>query len=110
MAFKRTLAPTFKTEVTVMVANDKGGFDKNTFIGEFKRASIEEQRDLRAKVTSNEDLVREQMVGWELRDSETKELVPFSAEALEELLSISPTPMAAAVAFWEGCNGARAKN
>lgn len=110
MAFKRTATPTFKIEITVMVANDKGGFDKNTFFGVFKRASIEQQRELRAEVVSNEDLVRRQMVDWELRDGDTKELVPFSAEALDELLSISPTPMAAAVAFWEGCNGARAKN
>ena len=108
MAFKRTLAPTFKTEVTVMVANDKGGFDKNTFTGEFKRPTSDEAKLLRP--LGNEDVARRQLVGWEMRDDETKELVPFTEDAKEWLLSISPAPMAVALAFWEAVNGARSKN
>lgn len=108
MAFKRAVTPTFKVLVTVMVANDKGGHDKNTFTAEFKRATAAEQEELRPM--RNEDLVRRQLVGWDLRDADSNEPVPFGTDELEALLLITPTPMATAVAFWEGCTGARAKN
>ena len=108
MAFRLAQKPTFHILVTVPVANDKGGYDKNTFMAEFKRASTTEMTELR-KLT-NEEVVRSQLVGWEMKDEDTKEDVPFSTVALEAALEVSPTPMYTAMAFWEGVNGARAKN
>lgn len=108
MAFKRAVSPTFMTKVTVNVPNDKGGHDKSTFMARFKRPSTEEQEELRP--LKNEELVRRVLVGWDLTDADTGEVVPFSAEELEALLAISPTPLATALAFWESVNGARAKN
>lgn len=108
MAFKRAVTPTFKTLVTVMVANAAGGHDKNTFMGEFKRATLAEQDELRP--LPDVDVVRRQLVGWDLQDADTREAVPFGADELEALLSITPTPRATAMAFWEGVSGARAKN
>lgn len=108
MAFRINPTPTFAIEVTVTVANDKGGFDKNTFIAKFARASIDEQRALR--LLDNDELVRKQIRGWELKDKDSGQDVPFNDETLAAILSISPTPSAAALAFWEGCNGARLKN
>ena len=108
MAFKRALSATIKTRVVVMVANDAGGFDRNEFMAVFKRASLEEQEALRS--LKNEEIVRRQLVGWELTDADTSEAVPFTPENLEALLSITPTGLATAVAFFEACSGARAKN
>ena len=108
MAFKRAMTPTFSTKVTVNVPNDRGGYDKQTFTAKFKRMSSEERDDL--KKLTNEELVRRQMVGWDLVDADTGEAVPFSADELEALLAIEPTPLATALAFWETVNGARAKN
>lgn len=108
MAFKRAVTPTFTTKVTVNVPNDKGGHDKSTFTARFRRASSEEQDELRP--LKNDELVRRVLVGWDLVDADTGEAVPFSAEELEALLAISPTPMATALAFWETVNGVRAKN
>ena len=108
MAFRLNPTPTFSIEVTVNVANEKGGFDKNTFVAKFARASIDEQRELRK--LENDELVRRQIRGWELRDTDTGEAVPFTEETLAAVLSISPVPQQAALAFWEGSNGARIKN
>lgn len=108
MAFKRAVSPTFMTKVTVNVPNDKGGHDKSTFMAKFKRPSTEEQEELRP--LKNEELVRRVLVGWDLTDADTGEVVPFSAEELEALLAIAPTPLATALAFWESVSGARAKN
>lgn len=110
MAFKRTQKPTFTTPVVVNIPNDKGGFDKSTFVAKFKRLSMDELKALRESALSNEDVVRRTLVGWELKDEETDEDVPFSEVELEALLQISPTPYATAQAFWEAVNGARSKN
>lgn len=108
MAFKRTQTPTFSTPVTVNTPNDKGGFDKNTFVAKFRRPTQDELEELRQ--LKNDEVVRRQLVDWDLRDDDTKEAVPFSQDNLEALLQIAPTPMATATAFWETVNGARSKN
>lgn len=108
MAFKLTQSPKFKTTVTVNVPNDKGTFDKNTFVATFKRLTATELDESRSM--QNADLVRKVLVDWDLKDEETSENVPFSAETLEAVLQIAPSPMAIAVAFWESVGGARSKN
>lgn len=109
MAFKMTPTPTFATLVTVNVPNDKGTFDKNTFMAFFKRPSGEDERKELSGLT-HEELARRQMVGWDMKDEDTKEDVPFSKASLEHALSIFPTPLACTLAFWESVNGARTKN
>jgi hypothetical protein len=108
MAFKRALSERFSALVTVMVPNEQGGFDKNTFTAKFLRPTTD-QRDELAALT-NVELCRRQLVGWDLQDGDTHEEVPFSRENLEALLQIAPTPLATALAFWEAVNGARTKN
>lgn len=108
MAFKMTQKPTFTTQVTVNVPNEKGGFDKNTFTAKFRRPAADEVEDLRP--LKNDDLVRATLVGWELKDGDTDDEVPFTKDNLEALLQILPTPLATAMAFWETVNGARSKN
>lgn len=108
MAFKRAIQATFSTVVTVNVPNDKGGFDKNTFTAKFKRPTADERLTLGA--LGNEALVRDRLVGWDLRDADTGEAVPFTPDELDALLSIEPTPIATAEAYWNTINGARAKN
>lgn len=108
MAFKMTQKPTFTTVVTVNVPNDKGGFDKNTFVAKFNRPKQDELEELRP--LKNDELVLRQLVGWELKDGDTNEEVPFTQDNLAALLQIAPTPMATAIAFWESVNGARSKN
>jgi hypothetical protein len=110
MAFKMTQKPTFTTPVSVNVPNEKGGFDKNTFVAKFKRVSQDEAQELRELSLMPDELVRRVLVDWDLKDSETNEAVPFNSENLNALLQILPTPLATAVAFWETVNGARTKN
>lgn len=108
MAFKRAQKPTFSTLVTVNIPNDKGGFDKNTFTGVFRRIEADEREALAA--LPHADVVRSVLVNWDLTDDDTKEPVPFTPAELEATLKILPTPMATALAFWECINGARSKN
>lgn len=110
MSFKMTQKPTFSTTVTVNVPNDKGGFDKNTFVAKFKRPTMDELQALRESASSNEDVVRRMLVDWDLKDGDTNESVAFSQDNLEALLQISPTAFATAQAFWESVSGARSKN
>lgn len=110
MAFKRTQKPKFTTTVTVNVPNDKGGFDKNTFTAEFRRVTTAELAEMRASSLTNEEVVRRVLVGWDMKDEDTGEAVPFSDLEMEATLLIAPSPLAIAVAFWESVNGARSKN
>ena len=109
MAFKRALSPTFTTRVEVNVANNKGGFDKNTFEAVFTRPTQEEyERD--TKELQDKELVRKYLVGWKLVDEDTKAEVPFSEVEREALLTIDPTPAATAMAFALAYRGIKAKN
>lgn len=108
MAFKRTYARTFRADVDVPVANEKGEYDNNKFVAIFSHATTTELDELRK--VSNKELIQRKLIGWELRDAETNEDVPFTPENLAALLEIPPTPMQIGIAFWEQVNGARAKN
>lgn len=109
MGFKRTPSPTFTAPVVVNVANEAGGFDRNTFNAKFKRPMEEDERK-ELLALSNEALVRRQLIGWDMKDEDTKEDVPFSPAELNACLAIDPTPMATAQAFWNALAGAHAKN
>jgi Phage tail assembly chaperone len=115
MAFKLTQTPRFKAKVTVNLPNEKGGFDENSFEAFFKRVTSTEAEELR-KVpgTPSENahtIARKVLVGWELTDADTQEVVLFSQEAADALLEAVPNAaMAIALAFWESLNGARSKN
>lgn len=108
MGFKRTTTPTFAAPVVVNVPNDNGGFDRSTFTAFFKRPPTSERKALAA--LTHEELVRSQITGWKMTDEDTKEEVPFSPAELDAALSIFPTPLATAQAFWDALNGAHAKN
>ena len=110
MAFKLTQTPTFKTPVTVNIASDKGGFNKSTFVAEFKRKTCDELNDLRSLNLTNDELVRKVLVGWDMTDEDTGEAVPFNQATLGAVLAISSVPLACTLAFWESVNGARSKN
>lgn len=106
--FHRTLSPQFKNKVTVTVLDDQGNEVLNTFYGIFQRATAEELKALRK--LSDEEVVRDRLASWELVDGESRENLPFNPENLESVLSVAPAARGIAVAFWEGVNGARAKN
>lgn len=107
MAFKLTHKPTFTVKVTVPVPNEKGGHDKNTFSAIFKRTSTEELKALAEQRMSDAELVRDRIVDWDLVDADTGQAVPFTAENLEALLQIQPTPKFTALAFYEHAYGGK---
>ncbi|MGE0350946.1 phage tail assembly chaperone [Hydrogenophaga sp.] len=107
MAFKMAQQPTFKVKVTVPVPNNRGGVDKNTFVAVFKRTSTDELADLGERRLNDADLVRDRIVDWELVDADTNAPIPFTAENLEALLQIQPTPKFTALAFYENAYGGK---
>lgn len=114
MAFKMTQKPTFTATVEVQVPNDRGGFDRNTFVGTFKRMAMADVDQMRYDALTNEEVARKVLIGWEMKDGDTGEDVPFTRENLEAALQIMPTPLAVAQTFFEHAQGqgkgARTKN
>lgn len=107
MTFKMAQKPTFKVKVTVPVPNDRGGVDKNTFVAVFKRTSTDELTELGERRLNDADLVRDRIVDWELVDADSNQPIPFTAENLEALLQIQPTPKFTALAFYENAYGGK---
>lgn len=98
----------FKTKCTFPVANDKGGFDENSFFGIFKHTEHEEVQALRER--PDKEVVRDRLIGWEMVDEDTKEPVPYSPEIVESVLAISSAPYHIALAFYRAASGSKSKN
>lgn len=110
MAFKLTQTPTFKAEVTVSIANEKGTFDKSSFHAIFKRPPTSDLKNLYENPPGDVELLNKYLTGWEMTDSDTNEAVPYNKENLAALLEISSAPQAIAQAFFDSARGARTKN
>lgn len=108
MAVKFKKSDVFKTEVTFPEPNDNGGFDDSTFVAHFKRSTHAETKALRHE--EDIEVVRKQLVGWDMVDEETKQAVPYSQEAREVLLSSASAPYHTALAFFRAMSGNKAKN
>ena len=108
MAVKFKKSNVFKVEVTFAEPNDQGGFDENTFVAHFKRTNHAETKALRTE--EDIEVVRKQLVGWDMVDEDTKQAVPYSEEAREGLLQMSSAPYHLALAFFRASSGNKAKN
>lgn len=108
MPVKFKKSDVFKTEVTFAEPNDAGGFDENTFVAHFKRTNHAETKALRTE--EDIEVVRKQLVGWDMVDEDTKLAVPYSEEAREGLLQMSSAPYHVALAFFRASSGNKAKN
>lgn len=109
MAFRTTPSATFSVQVKVNVPNDNCGFDENTFIAVFKRPADDKEKAA-LRLLSDSDLVRDRMVGWDMRDMDSGEELPFTKANLDAVLLVDPAPYATAWAFWAALGGGRAKN
>ena len=54
--------------------------------------------------------MRQQLVGWDMVDEDTKQAVPYSEDAREGLLQMSSAPYHVALAFFRASSGNKAKN
>lgn len=106
-SFKKAAEPTFRTKVEIPVPNNRGGHDKNSFMAVFKRTSHEELSALSEQGMKDADLVRDRLVGWDMKDADTNEDVPFTPETLEAVLSIQPSPKYIVLAFYQAAGGGK---
>jgi hypothetical protein len=108
MAFKLTQSPTFKANVTVDIASEKGGWEKSHFTAEFKRVTAEDLDRMREM--PNPEVMREVLVGWANVNNDSNEAVPFTPEHRDAMLAIPAALSALTIAFWENQLKAKAKN
>lgn len=95
-------------QIPVMIPNERGGFDKNTFDAKFTRIDTDQVDEYRQ--LTDLQLVRRVCVGWKMVDADTKEPVDYSDELLEQVLKIPGVALAMGLAFWKSLAGARTKN
>lgn len=104
----------FKWPVSFDVPVDGGKFKRETFDGIFIRVSQSRLRELTDLVSSGEvtdiDVAREVLVGWSGIKDDNGEDVPFSDEALEQLLDVPMLASAIVVKYFESLQGVKAKN
>lgn len=108
MAFKIAVTPTYRTKVIVEVPNQHGKFDRNDFMAEFKRVSMDDLDELRK--LPQKEVLQQVLTGWSgLLDDENQE-VSFNPANLSALLAIPPAFVATTDAFWGSVFKAKEKN
>lgn len=113
MSFSVALSETYSATVSVQLPGDKA---VRKFDLEYFRKSQDEIESLIARAKSRElndkQFAREIVSGWKDRQvlDEEGNAVEFSAQALEDLMSIYPVPSAIVEAFYTSISGARVKN
>lgn len=108
MAFSLTPSETFKQEVKAQVKTESGAWREESFIGIFKRTH-EDERERRLKL-NNVELLREVMVGWDMKDLATREVVEFSEANFDAFLRLTGPVREACIAYWNGNVGSKTKN
>ena len=111
--FKLKQTPTFKWPVEVNIATDGGKFVKETFDAEFKRVTQPELAELQRKIEAGEltdrALVQSIITGWD-GVTEDGEPVPFSQQALGQMLDIPGAAAGIVFAFVQAQSGVVRKN
>lgn len=105
---------TYTWPVQVEFPTDGGKTDRQTFDAEFKRMTQTRINEIRALIekgeTTDNDLAREVLVGWEGVNDDGGNAVPFSERSRDQLLDI-PLVAAAVVMAWLGSlAGVKRKN
>lgn len=105
---------TYTWPVTVEFPVDGGKTDRQTFDAELKRMTQSRINEIREAIekgeTSDTELAREVLVGWEGVNDDNGEAVPFSERSRDKLLDI-PLVAAAVVVAWLGSlSGVKRKN
>lgn len=111
--FKLVQATTYSWPVSVELPVDGGRTEKASFDAEFKRLTQSRIEEIRGLIERDEirdvDLVREVLVGWSgVVDADGP--VPFSAQALNQLLDIPTVASSIVYALFQSLTGAKRKN
>ena len=108
--FQIATKTTCKWPGTVLVPQDGGKRGKQTFTAEFALLPDERSRALRNGEISDDDFLREVLVGWSgVADADGADL-PFSDEARDRLIAIPYVRVALIEAYFDFVAGGRRKN
>lgn len=105
---------TYTWPVTVEFPVDGGKTDRQTFDAEFKRISQTRINEIRTAIelnqTTDTELAREVLVGWEGVNDANGEAVPFTERSRDQLLDV-PLVSSAVIFAWLGSlTGVKRKN
>ena len=111
--FKLNQSTTYTWPVSVNIPTNGGQYDKQTFDGVFKRITDARLKEIRAAIEADQitdaQFVRELMVDWKGVTDDGSD-VPFSQEALDQMLNIPGVAAAVVVAVVESLSGLKRKN
>lgn len=111
--FKLNQSTTYTWPVVVLVPTNGGQQDKQTFDGEFRRLSQTRLQELQTQITDgtikDADFVREVLIGWKGITNDGGD-VPFSEDALAQLLDVPGVAAAVVMSFVESLTGLKRKN
>lgn len=102
-------SPSYLWPVEVSTPIDGGQHRKDKFDALFKRVSQTRIEEFVSSAMSDRDIAREVVDGWKGVRRGGQEL-PFSADALENLLSRPGVATGISLAFFESVSGGRRKN
>lgn len=100
--------------VEVHFPTDGGKTDRQTFDAEYKRMTQTRINEIREAIEKNEttdtELAREVLVGWEGVNDASGETVPFSERSRDQLLDVPLVASAVVMAWLGSLTGIKRKN
>lgn len=100
--------------VTVEFPVDGGKTDRQTFDAEFKRMTQTRINEIREKIERNEtsdtELAREVLTGWDGVNDGNGDAVPFTERSRDQLLDVPLVASAVVLAWLGSLTGAKRKN
>ncbi len=110
MAFRLAQNPTFKTTIIVHTLNEKCGYDKSSFVAEFKRPSMKRFEKVKDDDVLLRDYIRDELVGWSDLKGEDGEDISFTPENVDALFDITEAVNAMIDQYIVAIKTAREKN
>ena len=109
MGIRLNISKTFKCKIKYTLQTEEGKTEDQEFLGEFKRLSQEEVKELINSGKSDVDMVREVLVGWKATDLETHQDVPYSEEIRDALFKQTSIGAVIFLRYCEAVGAARPK-
>lgn len=109
MGIRLNLTATFKTLVKYTIADDTGKDEKQEFTAEFKRYDQDQCKAMLQSGKSDNEMVRDVLVGWKCTDLATGQDIPYAEAIRDALLTQTGVGGAIMQRFIETVGAARPK-
>jgi hypothetical protein len=110
MGIRINVSKTYKTPVKYTVLLPEGKPEPQSFVAEFTRLNREQVQEMVESKAKDSEMVRQVLVGWNMKNIDTGESIDFTKDTLEECLKIPGWAGVTIMVFFDTVGANREKN